>query len=54
VPNNTIVGIWPTCKKEIEGEGIGVFGSTPHGRVTTNLGFNKPLRFDNQTFFAFF
>ncbi len=25
----------------------------PHGRAITNLGFNKPLGFDNQTLFCF-
>jgi hypothetical protein len=34
------------------GEGIGVSRLAPHGRATINLGFNKPLRFDNQTLFC--
>jgi hypothetical protein len=24
----------------------------PHGKALANLGFNKPLRFDNQTLFC--
>jgi len=36
------------------GRGVGVSRLAPHGRVAANLGFNKPLRFDNQTLFCLF
>jgi hypothetical protein len=36
------------------GRGVGVSKLAPHGRVAANLGFNKPLRFDNQTLFCLF
>jgi hypothetical protein len=41
------------CGKETKGgKGMGVFGLAPHERAATNLGFNKPLGFNNQTLFC--
>jgi hypothetical protein len=34
------------------GKGVGGFGSALHGKAVANLGFHKPLRFDNQTLFC--
>jgi hypothetical protein len=41
-------------KGDGRGKGVRVFGLVLHGRVATNLGFNKPLGFDNQTLFCLF
>jgi len=55
---NTIAGIsWesdPCVEGDGMGRGVGVFRLVPHGRVAANLGFNKPVGFDNQTLFCLF
>jgi len=39
-------------KGDGKGRGYGVSRLALHGRVAANLGFNKPIGFDNQTLFC--
>jgi hypothetical protein len=50
---HTHMNLTNTWKGDIQRRGLGGFWSTLHWRVVANLGFNKPLGFDNQTLFCF-